>query len=299
MVSGSGSRHLAAEIRELLQVDASETRLRRFPDGELDVAVDPSVAGSDLFVMQSLGPPINDHLVELLLLLDACRREAPRRINLVLPYLGYARKDRRNAPGEAVSLRVLADLLGPQRIDLMVVVDPHLPQVESIFSVPVERLSAVPIIADGISDEVPPNAAVIAPDIGAMKLAQSYADELGLPNVAVVLKDRRDGREVDVSGLVGNGVRGPVLLVDDMITTGSTIEAAAAAISEQWNPSSLMVAASHALFVEDAVERIEKHSPSLVAVANTVPTGDLPLSYHVSSVAGLLADAITRLNRRQ
>lgn len=296
-MSGSGNPSLANEIREKLGVDAAETRLRRFPDGELDVAVDPAISGSDLFLMQSLGPPTNDNLVELLLLLDACRREMPGRITAVLPYLGYARKDRRTAPGEAVGLRVLADLLNPDRVDRIVVVDPHVAHVESIFSVPVERVSAVPVVAATIRDQVSANTTVLAPDIGAMKLAQTYADQLGLASVAVVLKERRDGRRVEVSGLVGDGMYGPALLVDDMITTGSTIEAAAEAITEHWKPSSLIVAATHGLLVDDAVERIDKHSPSLVVVTDTVAPGELPPWYRVSSVAGLLAEVIARLHQ--
>jgi ribose-phosphate pyrophosphokinase len=247
--------------------------------------------------MQSMGPPTNDNLVELLLLLDACRREMPARITAVLPYLGYARKDRRTAPGEAVGLRVVADLLNPERVDRIVVVDPHVAQVESIFSVPVERVSAVSVIAEYLQDHVSADTTVLAPDIGAMKLAQTYADLLGLASVTVALKERRDGRRVEVGGLVGDGMYGPALLVDDMITTGSTIEAAAAAITEHWKPSSLIVAATHGLLVDDAVERIERYSPSLVAVTNTVAPGDLPPSYRVSSVAGLLADVIARLHQ--
>lgn len=275
----------------------SETRLTKFPDGELDVAIDPAVARSDLYVMQSLGPPTNDHLVELLLLLDACGREMPARVTVVLPYLAYARKDRRTSPGEAVGLRVVADLLGHRRVDRIVVVDPHMSQAESVFTVPVERVSAVPVICAAIAGAVPANTTVVAPDVGAVKLARSYADELGLSSVAVVLKERRGERQVDVTGLLADEAHGPALIVDDMITTGRTIEAAVAAVNDEWSPSSVMVAATHAIFVEDAVETIEKHSPSLVALANTVVTDGLPSSYRVSSVAGLLAGTIKRLHQ--
>lgn len=298
-MAGSGNTALGAEIRQMLGVDAAETRLESFPDGELDVAVDPIVADSDLYVMQSLGPPTNDYLVELLLLLDACRRELPARITAVIPYLGYARKDRRGSRGEPVGLRVMADLLGPARVDRILVVDPHLSHVESIFTVPVERVSAVPVIADAIRADIPPDTAVVAPDIGAMKLARTYASELGLSDVVAVLKERRDGREVEVSGLVGDGERRPVLIVDDMITTGSTIEAAATALADRWSPPSWMIAATHALLLEDAFARIEKHSPSFVAVTDTVPNAGLPASYRVSSVADLLAEAIGGLHRRR
>lgn len=298
MVSGSANSGLAKEVGARLEVDLAETRFDRFPDGEIGVAVDPAIGGADLYLLQTLSPPVNDHLVELLLLADACRRQMPARITAVIPYLAYARKDRTTRAGEAVGLRVLASLLGPDRVDRVLVVDPHVAQIESILSVPVEVISAVPALATAIRDRVTPDTTVVAPDAGAVKLAQRFADVLDLSNVAVVLKDRRSGQEVDVTGLVGKGVNGPALLVDDMITTGNTIAAAAGTVSDRWDPSSLMIATAHGLLVDGAVDRIEKHSPSAVVMTDTVTHNDLPSSYHIAGVAGLLSGAIADLHRR-
>lgn len=297
-MSGSANSSLAKEVGARLEVDLAETRLDRFPDGEIGVAVDPAIGGADLYLLQPLSPPVNDHLVELLLLADACRRQVPARITAVIPYLAYARKDRTTKAGEAVGLRVLASLLGPDRVDRVLVVDPHVAQMQSILSVPVEVVSAVPALATAIRDRVTPDATVVAPDAGAVKLAQRFADELDLSNVAIVLKDRRSGQEVDVSGLVGKGVDGPALLVDDMITTGNTIAAAAGTVSDRWEPSSLMIATTHGLLVDGAVDRIEKHSPSAVVMTDTVTHTDLPPSYRIASVAGLLSGAIADLHWR-
>lgn len=293
LVSGSANSTLADKVAEELGITRTETKLGRFPDGELDVAVDPVIADSDLYVMQSLSPPVNDHLVELLLLLDACRREHPSRTTVVVPYLGYARKDRRMASGEAVGLRLIADLLDRERVDRLVLVDPHVSPVESIFDVPVETVSAVSVVAEAIRVQVPDDTTVVAPDVGAMKLAQSYADALGLSRVGVAFKDRQSGKKVDVSGLVGDGLANPALLVDDMITTGGTIAAVAEAITHQWRPSSLMIAATHAVLVDDAVDRIERISPSVVAVTDTIEHESLPGDYEVASVSGLLAEVIS------
>lgn len=297
-MSGSANPGLAKEVGSRLDVELTETRLDRFPDGEIGAAVDPAIGGTDLYLLQTLSPPVNDHLVELLLMADACRRQMPAQITAVIPYLAYARKDRTTRSGEAVGLSVIAGLLGPDRFDRVIVVDPHVAQIESILSVPVEVISAVPALATTIRDRVTPDTTVVAPDAGAVKLAQRFADELDLSNVAVVLKDRRSGQEVNVSGLVGKGVNGPALLVDDMITTGNTITAAAGTVSDRWDPSSLMIATTHGLLVDGAVDRIEKHSPSAVVMTDTVAHDDLPPSYHIASVADLLSGAIADLHRR-
>jgi len=296
LVSGSANPELGAAIAARLEIETAENRIERFPDGEFDVAVGSSVAGSDLYLCQSLGPPVNDHLVELLLLIDACRRGMPERITVVLPYAGYTRKDRRTGPGESVGLRMLADVLGSARIDRILVVDPHVAQMESVMSTPVEVVSAVEVIADAIRDEVSEDTTVVAPDVGAVKLARMYADQLGLSDVAVVLKDRRDGTTVDVGGLVGKEVTGPILLVDDLISTGNTIAAAAEAMKDRWDPSSLVVATTHGLLVADAMKKIDRHSPSLVMMTDTVSHGNLRTPYRTTTVAGLLADRIRLLH---
>lgn len=298
MVSGSANPDLGTAIAAHLGIDTAEKRIESFPDGELDVAVDASIAGSDLYICQSLGPPVNDHLVELLLLIDACRREMPDRITAVLPYAGYTRKDRRTGAGESVGLRVLADVLGPDRIDRILMVDPHVAQMESVMSVPVEIASAVEDLAEAIRDEMSDDTTVVAPDVGAVKLAKKYADKLGLSDIAVVLKDRKTGTTVDVGGLVGDHVSGPVLLVDDMISTGNTIVAAAEALRDRWAPSSLVVAATHGLLVDGAMKKIDELSPSLVVVSDTVSHEVLPSPYRVTTVSGLLGERIRLLHER-
>ena len=296
LVSGSANPDLGNAIAAQLGVETAESRIERFPDGELDVAVDPSVRGSDVYICQSLGPPVNDHLIELLLLIDACRRELPARITVVLPYAAYTRKDRRSGSGESVGLRMLADLLGPDRVDRILVVDPHIAQMESVMSVPVEVVSAVGVLSEALSGQVSDDVTVVAPDVGAVKLAEQYADHLGLSDVAVVLKDRRNGTRVEVGGLVGKEVTGPVLIVDDMISTGNTIAAAAEAIEDRWRPSDIIVATTHGLLVGDAFDEIHEHSPSLVMMTDTVRHESLPEAYRTATVSGLLADHIRLLS---
>jgi ribose-phosphate pyrophosphokinase len=297
IVPGSASRRLATEIARQLDLELTATRADTFPDGETDVAVDPSVQGVDTYIVQSLAPPVNDRLVELLLLLDACRRAGAARLTAVVPYLGYARKDRRTAPGEAVSLRVVADAVEYSGADRAVIVDPHVPQVDSVFSIPLEVESAVPLLAAAVAPSISNDAIVVAPDLGAVHLAERYAIELGLEGIGVVRKTRRSGRDVEISGLVGHLRERPVLLIDDMVSTGSTLEAAATRVAAEWSPPSLAIAVTHGLMVGDAVERLERLSPSVMIVSDSVVPAAAPSVCRTVPLDGLLADTIRRLHQ--
>jgi ribose-phosphate pyrophosphokinase len=284
IVIGSGSDALGREIAN------------RCPDGELDVAIEPAIVDSEIYVVQSLSPPVNDRLVELLLLLDACRREGAGRITVVIPYLGYARADRRTEPGQAVALGVLADLLGPPRVDRLMVMDPHVPQVESIFRVPVVVLSAVPTLASQI--RVENDVSLVAPDAGAIEIAERYSDELGTTRVSVVLKERLSGREVETRIVASDGRGDSMVIVDDMITTGGTIVAAVESLraaSVAWD--SLQIVATHGVLVEDAVDVLSDMGAERVVVSDTVYHESLPAPFRTVSVAGVFARMIRDLGR--
>ena len=299
LVGGSSHPGMTRRIADELGIDPIEVRHRRFPDGELDVSVDPVVRGCDTYVIQSLGPPVNEHLVELLLLIDASRRAGARRITAVVPYLGYARKDRRTDPGDAVGLAVVASLLGPDRIDGMILVDPHVAQVDSIFSVPLEVVSAVPVLAAevtrrrseaSISDQV-----VVAPDLGAVNLAERYARELGVDEMSVIRKVRLSGSEVDVTGLVGDGVDRAPLVVDDMISTGGTLVAAIELLIERWDADRVAVSATHGVFVDDALERLLSLPVSDLVISDSLSSDGVPDEVTVVGLAGRLANTIARI----
>ncbi len=296
ILAGSASRELALSVASGLSLELSEARTDTFPDGEIDVGVDPRIRNADVYVVASLAPPVNDRLVELLLLLDACRRAGAARCTAVIPYLGYARKDRRTRPGEAVSLRVVADAIASAGADRAVLIDPHVPSVDSVFSIPLEVVSAVSSLAAAIAPAVPDDAIVVAPDLGAVHLAERYASELGLDAVAVVRKTRRSGTEVEASGLVGPAHDRPVLLIDDIISTGATIEAAARLLVREWSPPSLTVAATHALFVGKAVPRLERLPLEAMVVSDSVVPPTRPPACSVVPVGEVLAAAIARLH---
>lgn len=296
VISGSAANHLTGPLARDLGLDVTETRIDRFPDGELDVAVDPSIRDLDVYVVQSLGPPVSDHLVELLLLLDACRRAGAARLTAVVPYLAYSRKDRRASPGEAVSLRVVADVLQSSGADRAVLVDPHVPQVDSIFSIPLEVASAVPLLAKSVASDLVGSVAVVAPDLGAVHLAERYAAELGLDAVAVIRKTRLSGSEVEVTGLVGSGRVDTALIVDDIISTGSTLEAATEELRSRWHDPKVVITATHGLFTADAVERLGRLDPDSLSVTDSVEQGGRPAECQIVGIHSLLGDVIRRLS---
>lgn len=298
VLAGSAAGRLGSRVAEDLGIELTATRTDRFPDGELDVAVDPSIRDHDVYVVQSLGPPASDHLVELLLLLDACRRAGAARLTAVVPYLAYSRKDRRSSRGEAVGLRVVADVLESSGANRAILVDPHVPQVDSIFSIPLEVASAVPALAEAVSADLDGTAAVVAPDLGAVHLAERYAEELGIDAVAVIRKTRLSGTEVEVTGLVGSGRVDTAVLVDDIISTGSTLEAAAAELRSRWGNPRIVIAATHGLFTPGAADRIGRVGPDALAVSDSVTTESRPTGCRVVGIGPLLADVIRRLSGR-
>ena len=225
--SGSGGLSLAGAVAGQLELQLGKRDLERFPDGECHVRVLESVRGQDVYFVVSTGPPVEANLVELLLLSDACRRAGAARLTAVIPYFGYARQDRRASGRESVGARLIADLLEAGGLDRVVTIDLHSPALEGFFSLPIEHLTAVPLLAEALGHSgVGANGVVVAPDLGAARLADRYAKLLELP-VAIVHKTRISGREVAVHGVSGDVEGRQPLIVDDMISTGGTIEAAA------------------------------------------------------------------------
>lgn len=296
LVTGSAIPRLGAAIAAMLEADIAETIVERFPDGECHVAVRHPIRGDDVYVVQSTGPPVDEHLVELLMLVDACRRGGAGRITLVIPYFGYARQDRRRATGEPVAARVVADLIGAVRAERVLAVDPHTAGLEALFGIPVEAVSAVPLLASGLAPFLPLDAVVVAPDLGAVKLAERYAALLSRPTV-IVRKRRLSGSTVRVEEVVGDVAGRTPVIVDDMITTGATICAAAQAVRDQGAHPSLLVAATHGVLVGPAVQRLRDLPVEHLVVTDSLPlAADFPLPIDIVSIDRLLADAITRLH---
>ncbi len=296
LVAGSGNPLLADAIAERLGTRVCRSVLNRFPDSELYVEIDESVRGCDVYVVQPTGPPVDLHLMELLFLADACRRAGAARLTGIVPYFGYARQDRRAKGREAVGGRLIADMLRVARFERIVAVDLHTVSLEGFFSVPLEHLSAVSLLANAIEELVTDKSVIVAPDLGAVKLAECYGELLRRP-IAIAHKTRLSGEEVRVRGIVGEVAGRRPIIVDDMISTGGTIEAAATAMIAAGCLPEITVVASHALLVGPAIHRLSALPLKRIVVTDSLPAPEHgSLALQVVSLAPMLAESVSRLN---
>jgi ribose-phosphate pyrophosphokinase len=294
VVPGTANPVLAAAVAAQLGTEPVACDLEVFPDGELRPVVG-DVRGDDVYVIQPTGPPVNDNLLELFLLLDACRRAGADRLTAVVPYFGYARQDRRGKAGQAVGARVVADMLAASGADRLVVIDPHTAALEAICSVQVDMLTAAQVIGAVLRSVLTDSAVLVAPDLGAVKLAERYAALLDC-QVVVIRKTRISGETVRAHEIVGD-VRGrqPVI-VDDMISTGATIEAAAAVLAAHGAAPDPVVAATHGPLGRGSAERMAAAGVCWTLVTDTTMSASRSDTLHVCSVAALLTEAIRRLH---
>jgi len=299
ILSGSANPTLSESIAKSLGVRCSQVLLERFPDSELHVEIQESVRGADVYVIQPTCPPVDEHLLELLLMGDACRRSGAGHLTAVIPYFGYARQDRRARGREPLSVRLIADMINSGGFHRVVGVDFHSHAVESAFTIPVEHVSAVSALAETARLSIHGDAVIVSPDLGAVKMAERYAKLLDLP-VAIIHKSRISGEEVSVQRIVGDVRNKEVLVIDDMISTGGTIEKAVKALLEAGcSPSGIKVLASHGLLVAPAASRFAA-LPIEIFVSDSVPTPKgFPVPVQLVSLAPLLADTIQPLHRQE
>lgn len=295
LIAGSASQQLAEEIAAGLDIELVGRDVERFPDGEIHVRLHQELRDADTYIVQSTGPPAQEHLTELLLLADAAHRAGAGRITAVVPYVSYARQDRRTALGEPVGLRVVADVLRASPIERLVVVDPHTPALESIMGLPVATTTAVPLLAEALPLHADTDAVLIAPDLGAAKLVDRYASALDL-DVAIIRKTRVTGAEVTARSVVGEVEGRRPIIVDDMISTAGTIESAADALHTAGAVEPIVVAATHALLVGPAVERLERLPLEMVVTTDSVAVPQTHLPIESVSLAGRLGEVVGRLH---
>lgn len=295
ILAGTGNPALAEAVAVELGTPLGGCEVERFPDGELEVRLEDSVRGREVFVVQPTSPPVNDHLVELVAFADACRRAAATRVVAVVPYFGYARADRRRARRVPVMGRAVAELLECAGVQQVVTLDLHSPQVEGFFRVPVENLTAIPLLAEALRERLEPETVVVSPDFGAVDRATVFAQRLGL-SVAILAKRRLSGREVEVRQLIGDVRNRPCVLLDDMISTGGTIAGGVQVLREAGARPGFLVVATHGLFTEDALERMKDAGVEEAIVTNSVsPRESSGHTVRRISIAPLLAAAIRRL----
>jgi ribose-phosphate pyrophosphokinase len=297
--TGTANHDLMSAIAADLEVLPGACTIERFPDGEVSAQLCEPVRRKEVFLVQSLSPPVNDHLVELLALADACRRSASARITAVVPYLGYARSDKRHGRREPIAGRMVADIMEAVGIDHVVTMDLHAPQIEGFFHIPVDNLSARPTLCKTLEEMLPEGIVVVAPDAGALRMATDYAHRLK-GTVAVLHKRRDSGTGTHVTHLVGDVSGKPCLIVDDMISTGGTLASGIEALLNAGARPDVTIAATHGLLLPGACQKLAQEAVKRVLITDTIagaPT-DWPL-LHVISVAPVIAEAIRRLLQHQ
>ena len=290
--TGPASTRLGAKVCESLGVEPGRVECQRFPDGEIQMEILESVRGRQIYLIQSTGPPVEQHLMELLLLADACRRAGASRLTGVIPYFGYARQERRVAQ-RSLGARVAADAVATAGFSRLMLIDAHTPAIEGFFQVPIDHLTAVPLLSRAAEPAMPDKSVVVAPDLGAVKRAREYARLLNVP-MAFVHKARLNGDRVEAHEVIGDVTGRAPLIVDDMLSTGATVEAAVGALRRAGAVDPITVAVTHALLVGGARDLLSRVSPARVLAGDTVPVDDPAPHLEITSVAPLVATAIRR-----
>ncbi len=296
LVVGPGAGPLGMALAAVAGLPLVATNVERFPDGELQVSLDSSVQGQRVVLLQALGAPVGERILELNLLADAVRRAGARQLVGAIPYLGYARHDRRSHELEPLGAHVVASLVSCCGFERVLCVDLHAPAIEGFFSCPVENLTAEPRLAEALRP-LARGAVIVAPDLGAVKLAQRYAQRLDLP-LAIVHKTRLSGREVVASHVVGDVKGRRPIIVDDMISTGATIAAAFDAVVAAGAAPEAIVVATHGVFAPGCEKILAARPIQRLFVTDSVePLVALSqLSLERVSLAPALTDAIRRLD---
>jgi ribose-phosphate pyrophosphokinase len=293
--TGTANPVLAATIARELGTGVGACVVDRYPDGDVAVQLLDSVRRKEIFLVQPTSPPVNDHLIELLALADACRRAGAARISAIVPFFGYGRADKRHGRREPIMARVVADLLEVVGIGHIVTVDLHTPQIEGFFHAPVDSLTAVPTLCRALRDRVPRDLVVVSPDVGRVAMATRYAKHCLEAQVVVLHKRRVSGDETQVTHVVGEVADRACLIVDDMISTGGTMAESITALLAAGARPEIMVSATHGLFVGDVRHRLSHPAVREVFVTDTAcaPQEDWP-QLHVISIAPLIAGAVER-----
>jgi len=293
---GNANPELCAEICDYLGTEQGRIRVERFSDGESFCQIEENVRGRDVFVVQSTCPPVNQNLMELLVIIDAFKRASAWRITTVIPYYGYGRQDRKDKPRVPISAKMVADIISAAGTDRLITMDLHAAQIQGFFDVPHDHLFAAPVVLEYLQETLNDKPVVIvSPDPGGVERARAYAKRLE-GDLAIIDKRRPAPNQAEVMNIIGDVKDKVAIIVDDMVDTAGTLTKAARALMEH---GAIQVSAccTHPVLSGPAIERIEESPLTLVTVTNTIPLDDRKRAcekIHVLSVAKLLGEAIQR-----
>ncbi len=296
--TGNSNVALVERVCDYLSIPLGKATVGRFPDGEIDVKVDEDVRGSDIFIIQPTCSPVNDSLAELLILIDCFKRASSARITAVLPYYGYARKDRKDEGRVPITAKLVANLITKAGADRVLTMDLHAAQIQGFFDIPVDHLLAFPVISEYYREKDLSDFVVVSPDVGGIKIARQYSNQLNM-RLAVVDKRRMGPEEIEVGFVIGDVEGRNAIIIDDLIATGGSICQAARVLKEK-GAKDIYVGTTHPVLCGAAIEKLSAAPIKEIAVTDTIPLSEEAKSMgdkiKVLSVSKLLGEAIKRIH---
>lgn len=300
LFAGSSNPQLAEEISKELKLPLGEAVVSRFSDGEIRVQLNENVRGMDVFVLQSASDPVNTHIMEMLIMIDALRRSSAQRISAVIPYYGYARQDRKDQPRVPITAKLVADLITTAGAERVLTIDLHAGQIQGFFNIPVDHLYATPVLLDYFRHAGLKQPVVVSPDAGGVERARAFAKRLRA-RLAIIDKRREGPNAAKLMNIIGDVAKHDVIIIDDMIDTAGTITQGAAALRKK-GALRIVACCSHPVLSGPALERLNASDIDEVVVTNTIPLNGKQKSckkLKVLSVAPLLAEAIKRIHEER
>lgn len=300
LFSGNSNPALAKEIAESLGTSLGQATVSTFSDGEIRVRIEENVRGADVFLLQSCCPPVNDSIMELLIMIDAVKRSSASRITAVIPYYGYARQDRKDQPRVPISAKLMADLITTAGAHRALTMDLHAGPIQGFFNIPVDHLYAKPVLLDYVQKSKLEDLVVVSPDAGGVERARAFAKLLDA-TLAIIDKRREGANKAQVMNIIGEVEGRHALLLDDMIDTAGTIVQTAQACAEK-GARSVRAGCTHAVLSGPALDRLQESCLTEVVVTNTIPLNGKDQrcpKLRVLSVASLLGEAILRIHEEQ
>jgi len=297
--SGNANMRLAKKICTYLNIKLGRALVTRFSDGEVRVKIGENVRGKDVFIVQPTCPPVNENIVELLVMLDALRRASPRRITAVIPYFGYARQDRKDQPRVPITAKLMANILTIAGANRVLTLDLHAGQLQGFFDIPLDHLYAVNVFLDYFKKRNIKNLVIVSPDVGGIKVARAYAKKFRA-GLAIVDKRRNSPSSTEVMHILGNVKNKNVILVDDIIATGSSLVEAAKALRKE-GVKKIYACVTHGILSGDAVRKINNSDIDYLAISDSIPFSKDKESRKIKivSVAKLFAEAIKRIHKEE
>lgn len=297
LFSGSANVPLSQEVARYLGMDLGPMIRKFFADGELYIQIQESIRGCDVYLLQPSCQPVNDHLMELLIMIDACRRASARQITAVIPYYGYARADRKTAGRESITAKLVANLITQAGADRVLAMDLHSAQIQGYFDIPFDHVYGSPVLIDYLASKQLPDIVVVSPDVGGVARARAFAKKLDDAPLAIIDKRRQAHNVAEVLNVIGDVSGKTAVLVDDMIDTGGTISEGAKLLRES-GARQVYACATHAVFSPPASQRLSTGLFEEVIVTNTIPVPEESRfeQLTVLSVANLLGETIWRVH---